>query len=190
MASVAQRLANYDGIGSIDIALVEGVNAAEMARELQEEQGVFTDVMTETLARELSRRRQRRLEAEWCPDADPPSVARELERGPLDELKALSALVRVQMVRVDRALAIEQRNGRIQKDAGREILAASKMLGELARLKVLLGVYPVSNEPAVLSDFAGLSEETAEVLSRPESRHRVLSIIDRVATRGQLKFDR
>jgi len=188
--SVAQQLADLEDVNAIDIALVEGVKAADLARELREERGLFQDVRPDTLARELSRRHQQRLEAAWAPSSEPPSVAHGLEASnPLDELKTLEALVQVQLVRVDRALAIEHRSGSIGRQAGKEIEGAAKLLGELLRLKTLLGVDVGADGPHIVDDFEGLSRETAAVLSNPESRHKVLSLVDRLAKRGKLKFD-
>lgn len=189
--SVAQQLAELEDVNAIDIALVEGVKAADLARELQDERGLFQDVRTDTLARELSRRHQRRLEAAWPPCTEPPSVAGQLEKssGPLAELKNVEALAQVQLVRVDRALAIEHRSGRIGRQAGQEIERAAKLLSESVRLKVLLGVDLATDEPHIVNDFKGLSRATSEVLQRPESRHKVLSLVDRLAKRGKLKFN-
>lgn len=99
----------------------------------------------------------------------------------LDELVELEALARVQTHRIDRLVRIElEKNGYLDGIA-REMGVLSDTLMKRVAIKDKLGLIDGDQKFRDQLDIKGYSKETSKVLSNPESRHRVVSLMDRLA---------
>lgn len=103
----------------------------------------------------------------------------------IDELAELTRLYQIQSARVGVQVAIEQEAGSLDRGTRRELELSMRMLTSLAQVKKDLGIAggPHRKKSLEIRDLKGYSRKTAEVLSRPESRRRVISIVERI-TRG------
>jgi hypothetical protein len=105
----------------------------------------------------------------------------------LDELTELAALYRVQRRRIDRLVEIEAESGRPTAQMAREIQVATQLLIAREQIKIDLGLDGVEKraqeDPRIA--LTGYSERTQQALSNPESRHRIIAIIERMARLGE-----
>lgn len=108
-------------------------------------------------------------------------------KGGIKDLIELEALYLSQRSRIDRMVSLERRHGIFSKDVGREIVFAGELLMMRVKTKVDLGLDDTSEMPHL--DLRRYSETTVGVLSNPESRHRVLSLLQRMARLGKLKSE-
>jgi hypothetical protein len=104
----------------------------------------------------------------------------------LDEVKELARLFEIQAERINR-LVERDRAGDPVPYFSREIEAATKLLIANYRIKEALGlVGPPAQEDAMAKlQFTKYSQRTVEVLSNPESRHRIMSLLERVVRYGK-----
>lgn len=105
----------------------------------------------------------------------------------LDELTELAALYRVQRRRIDRLVEIEAESGRPTAQMAREIQVATQLLIAREQIKIDLGLDGVEKraqeDPRI--SLAGYTERTQQVLANPESRHRILAIMERLTRLGE-----
>ena len=64
---------------------------------------------------------------------------------------------------------------------------ATKMLEKRFKDRVVLGQFGRGDSSRVSLDVKVYSQNTVEVLSNPESRHRIVAVIERLARLGKLK---
>lgn len=109
------------------------------------------------------------------------------EENELDELGELAELYRVQRRRIDRLAEIEAESGRPAAQMAREIQVATQILIAREQIKIDLGLDGVAKRAAEdpRISLVGYSENTQRVLSNPESRHRVMAIMERLTRMGE-----
>lgn len=110
----------------------------------------------------------------------------------LDELSELRDLYLLQRGRVRRLVEIETESGRPSAQVAREIQVATQLLVAREQLKIDLGLDGVENrakeDPRI--SLSGYSEDVVRTLSHPESRHRIMSIMERVTRIGRKAIDK
>ena len=98
----------------------------------------------------------------------------------IEELVELEALYRTSRYRIDRLVQIEDaKNGYIE-NLHREVNVASELLMKRVAVKEKMGLIDGDAKFREQLDLAGYSKTTVAVLSKPESRHRVVSLVDRL----------
>lgn len=106
----------------------------------------------------------------------------------VQEILELEAIYLTSRERVDRALDLEHTKQIYIKDLSKDLASLGSLLVQMHRVKKDLGITTRSAK-SITSNFKGLSEKTALTLGTPESRRKVIDIVDRLARRGQMKFD-
>lgn len=106
-------------------------------------------------------------------------------KGGIKDLLELEAMYLTQRDRIDRMVDLEHSRGIFAKDVGAEIMYAGQLIMMRVKTKHDLGLDDTSDTPMI--DMRRYSEETVAVLSNPESRHRVMSLLQRLARLGKLK---
>lgn len=99
----------------------------------------------------------------------------------IDELEELQYLYRLQRERIDRfAAAVDSRT------LYRELETAAKLLAAITRVKEMRGIVgiPARAEEDLKLRFERFSESTVEALQNPESRRRVVSLLERLGRFG------
>lgn len=196
-------------LSSIDTMLLEGVSAPDVAKYIQEEMGELKDVDPKALASALRVRRRQKEEVAHAfsgrmaaeAEGDEPEVvntraavkpslmskklAERQGKGGIKDLLELEALFLSQRDRLDRMVELEAKQGIFAKDVGAEILFAKEIILARTKVKKDLGVDDATDVPTL--DMRRYSEETVGVLSKPESRHRVMSLLQRLSKMGKLK---
>jgi hypothetical protein len=105
----------------------------------------------------------------------------------IEELVELEAMYRTQRHRVDRLVEIETaQNGYIEGIAKEMSLATDTLMKRVA-VKEKLGLIDGDSKFRDQLDIKGYSENTTEVLSNPESRHRVIALIERIKRNEEKK---
>ena len=195
--SVADRIAALRSIDDIDEMLLEGSSCGDVAKLIQLGLEELLDVSHDTLARMLRERRsglQERAkkqqeeggrEAAIVPVTG--RIAGKLARNQYDRIrKGIERMIELECVylaardRVDGLFVKEQELGFPFEMTGREILVLAKLLEQHRKedefVRAIMGD-GLSHEKL---DLRGYSEETARVLSKPDSRRRVVSIVERL----------
>lgn len=188
-------------LGEVDERLRRG-EPAEMVAEYVVGMGALVDVERHRLVSAL-RRRQVRLAGKSAVEAGmhrrwvgaagdgvvvKGKVGRQAGEG-LDELVELESLYRCVRDRLERLLALEEESGRYMSQLSRDIQAASELLAKRFEMRERLGMVDgcgrdgAAERARELAD-AGYSGRTVEVLSNPESRHRVVALVERLARVG------
>lgn len=111
-------------------------------------------------------------------------------QGGIDELIELEALYRTQRHRLDRLTGLEEaKNGFIER-LGKEYDIAAKMLMARVAVKEKMGLMDGDQKFREQLDIKGYSEETVKTLSNPESRHRVVSLVEKLARLEKRKAEK
>ncbi len=99
-----------------------------------------------------------------------------------DELTELTKLYELQKARIETQIARELRVGELDKDTLRELELSVRILASRFQVRKDLGLVGdrAAGKARAILDLRGYSEETARVLSRPDSRRRVVSIVERI----------
>lgn len=238
--SIPVLIGNLPFVKTVDLMLMEGTPAVDVAKFIQEDQRALTEVKTVSLANALLRRRDdlRKQASErvaedskrWFntagnpandelldddedddgdmddgsePEALPggrvgevgqmlPSVIakkiyeRHVERG-IDELVEVEALYIAQRHRIDRLTRLEAEKGGYIDNLNREFAVAHAMLGLRIEMKKTLGLTDGDQKFREQLDIKGYSEKTQQTLSNPESRHRVVSLVEKLARMEERK---
>lgn len=202
--TVAEKIEDLSIIGEIDQMLLDGINCKDVTNFIQLGLEELTDVKPMVLQKELRLRRARlRKKAEESEselgsdqvmfDERPAAVIPNEGRAPvvlahnrymkitkgMDRLIELEALYLAQRDRLDSLVRKEKELGFPFEITGREFLVAAKFLELHGKEERALQALDsgLSND---MLDIRGYSEETAEVLSKPDSRRRVISIVERL----------
>lgn len=101
--------------------------------------------------------------------------------GGIQHMLELEALYLASRDRVDRWMELEAEVGGFSDKCGSELVNAAKILGQHFEVAQELGLIESGERLKVSLDIRKYSKGTAEVLSKPESRHRVISILERLA---------
>lgn len=210
--SIGKMIESLSFLSSVDTMLMEGVPASDVAKYIQEEMGELKDQDSKALANALrARKRQkeevaRALSGQLGAEADDEGVEAEVEetpkhekpgllvktlyartKGGIRDLLELEAMYLTQRDRIDRMVETEARQGIFAKDVGQEIIFAKELILARVKTKKDLGIDDKSDTPEL--DIRKYSEQTVGVLSSPESRHRVLNLLERLAKSGKLKVE-
>jgi hypothetical protein len=196
--TVAERIEDLPVINDIDEMLLEGVSSGDVAKFIKLGLEELLDVKESTLNTELKRRRSRlreqpqpqvvdeneRLAAVVPPGRRKPAL---LSRSKyvriskaMDRMIELEALYLAQRDRLDYLIEKEIDLGFPFEMTGREFLVAAKFLelhGKEERELLKLTNDGPAHEKL---DIRGYSEETARTLRKPDSRRRVVSIVERL----------
>lgn len=193
--TIAQRLSELSVIGDIDDMLRDGVSCADVAKFIQLGLEELTDVKAVSLQNVLAKRRDDlvvesqvvldpRL-AEILPDTGrmPTYLARRqyvTQHKMMDRLIEMEALYLAQRDRLDAIIHKEIELGFPFEMTDRSMLTAAKMLELHGKLETeILGRVGDGAVNEKL-DLKGYSEETARTLRKPDSRRRVISIVERL----------
>lgn len=117
------------------------------------------------------------------PAVTPGSLVKNLYKradGGIQHMLELEALYLASRDRVDRWMELESEVGGFSDKCGPELVNASKILMEHFEVAQALGLVESGERLKVSLDIRRYSERTAIVLSKPESRHRVVSLIERL----------
>lgn len=123
------------------------------------------------------------------PAQTPKTLVKKLyERGHrgIQDLVELEGLYLAQRDRIDRMMELEAKAGGFHEKMAGEITVAGELLWKRMRGMSKLGLGQQDEFSMTLS-VRGYSEGTAAVLSNPESRHRIMSILQRMVRAGQLQ---
>lgn len=214
--SVQQLIEHLGCIREVDMMLREGVSSADVARFIQDDQQQLPNVPHKTLANALAVRK-RAFEDEMGDQEGFADVVYQNEdamdtagfepmkmgivaklaqvgykrlKGGIRENIELEALYLTQRSRVDKLLEMEAEDGVLMKTTSDEIVKASTVLSRLTATKKAMGIIGVGiDDSHIVGDYEGLSREASDVLQKPESRRKVLDLVDRLQKRGQLKFE-
>lgn len=167
---------------------------AQVARFIQEERREYTSISRHGLEQQLAEFRKGMPPGDLVQKRFPDvfdKAKEKVEKG-IDELKELEELYRIQMHRVGVDFATEKGIKKLLPSMTAEIREARAILKDMAELKLEMGVLgraPKGVDVNVGVDIeATLSEETiakfgdgavGEVLKDPESRRRVLGVVER-----------
>ena len=112
-----------------------------------------------------------------------------VDRG-IDELAEMEALYLSQRDRIDRMIAVENRDGALSSRTSQEIAMAGELLMKSLSIKEKSGL--IGTEAAIsgnVRDLGSYARETAEVLQRPSSRRRIVSLVERFRRLEDSSFD-
>jgi hypothetical protein len=195
--TISQRLNELSIIDDVDEMLREGVSTGDVAKFIQLGLEELIDVKAGSLGDALARRRKTIMEVHPSPLIDPRlaaimpvGAARRvacLSRNQyvktnqgMDRLIELEALYLAQRDRLDNIITKENELGFPFEMTDRTMLTAAKLIelhgNQEKAIFDRLGDGP-SHEKL---DLKGYSEETAETLQKPDSRRRVVSIVERL----------
>lgn len=206
--TVLQRIANLPFAEVVDTMLLEGTSASSVAQFIQDDKGELADVPRKTLANALSRRKRERQEeianygdddgeVDWfntsgtsrssAPVDEGPKLPTNIARaaykrikGGINEVIELESLYLAQRDRIDRLIQKEHDVRAFSELTNQEIRVAADLLIKRVSVKEKMGVLDGESAKGDVRDFEGYSKDTAEVLSNSKSRHRVVSLIDRL----------
>jgi hypothetical protein len=194
--TISERIGEMSVINEIDEMLSDGISCGDVAKLIQLGHEEMVDVKTKCLSNALAKRRHSVLGLRPKVPIDDrmasiiPTEGRRpgmLSRNQyisahkmMDRLIELEALYLAQRDRIDSLIEKEKELGYPFEMTDRSMLTAAKLLelhGKLEKdLLDRIGGGP-SDEKL---DLKGYSEETARVLQKPDSRRRVVSIIERL----------
>lgn len=245
--TIPQLIENLSFVKAIDLMLLEGVSATNVAKFIHDDQKALVEIKPKALINALAARKEalvaeaveksseqtRRwfdtevkaklpkvtpvttVDDEWSNEDDeeesddhnavvlqfpggekvgggelppkmiPSAVSRRIYdrhiKGGIDELVELEALYRTQIHRLDRLIAMEEsKNGYIENlDKG--IKVANELLMARVAVKKEFGLIDGDQKFREQLDIKGYSEKTVKTLANPESRHRVVVLMEKLA---------
>lgn len=196
--TVSERLVRLTAIDDVDEMLLEGMAVGDVAKFIQLGLGELDDVNERTLANELGNYRKtldgkvseskREALAEMVPKdifgcRRPGVMARDqyrAQREGIDRMIELESLYLAQRDRIDALILQEQSMGELCAGTDRAVVAAAKLLEQHSREEQQLFDRAQGGPSHEKLNIHGYSEETAEVLAKPDSRRRVISIVERL----------
>jgi len=204
---LAQRISDLPIVSEVDDMLREGLSAPDVAKHIQETFELLADVSPDVLRKALSERKKNlpppppdpeQWPAVYSPPdtevvnhpdgARPPGALakaqyQQAKRG-INVMLEAECLYLAQRDRIDRLIHSENRTGEPYEDMPREMGTALEMLKTHAKLEEQYGpaVDRMRLSLDVQGDAAtGLGGAIAAVMKNPESRHKVLSMVQRFA---------
>lgn len=195
--SVAARIAALRSIDDIDEMLLEGSSCGDVAKCIQKGLEELLDVSHDTLERTLVERRLQLQERAKQQEEDggreaaivpvTGRISGKLARNQYDRIrKGIERLLELECVylaardRVDALILKEQELGYPFEMTGREILVLVKLLEQHGKEEDRVRAIMDQGFSHEKLDLKGYSEETARVLAKPDSRRRVVSIVERL----------
>jgi hypothetical protein len=165
--------------------IIRGWPISEVARFIQDDQQEYGNVTRASLITILHDYRKSLPPGDLVRNTVPGAVmnaVQQVEEG-VDEISALEKLYRLQMQRIGIDHEIEKNAKKLFPSMTQEIKAAKDILGELAQLKMDLGLadrhlgkLDVESTATEVSLRYG-NENVAKVLNNPESRQRLLGLV-------------
>lgn len=195
--------------------LMEGISAPDVAKYIQEEKSELVEVSAEALAKALSARRRKRQQSTgwWGSDPDQeedegdalreelrqyrrmPQTPGRMSRsglydrteGGIRDMIELEATYLAQRDRADRLMELEALSGAFSNLTAQALSDMGETLWKRiqARAKMNEGQSGDLNFNLSIRNY---SEKTMKVMSNPESRHRIMSLLERVARFGGSKI--
>jgi hypothetical protein len=196
--TVARRLEELPVINDIDEMLRNGMSSRDVAKFIQQGLEELEGVKFSSLRDCLNERRKNVLqvppERYHAPVAQFPQTHREgrlpgqlarnqyhTERKGLDQMLELESLYLAQRDRLDTAIMKEHLEEELNDSTDRMMVAAAKLLEQHVKTEqVMLERMSGQGPSHEKLDLEGYSEETAQVLTKPDSRRRVISIVERL----------
>lgn len=246
--SIPQLIDNLSFIKTIDMMLLEGTSATNVAKFIQDDQKSLTDISEKVLANALASRKEKLREKaiersadqtkEWFSgvksdsskddddeDEDddddgagagagdtnvfsfpggekvapplkmiPSVISRSIYEkkilGGLDELMEAEAMYRTQRHRIDRLVTMEEEKGGYIDSLSREFKVANDLLMSRVAIKEKFGLIDGDVKFREQLDIKGYSEKTIQTLANAESRHRVVSLVEKLANIEKRKLKR
>lgn len=178
--------------------LVSGWPISEVAQYVQKQRGEYTDVTEQTLIWTLTMYRKDLPPGEILAKSMGSTfkkVAERVRKG-LDELTEMEKLYELQMLRIDIDFKNEKKINKLMPTMTKEISTAREILAAMAQLKMDLGVD--ERHLGKLDIDAKIPEETVakygrasvgKVLNNPESRRKLLSLVEKFTQIQTLRDD-
>lgn len=212
--SAGKLIENLTFLSNVDTMLLEGVAATDVALYIQQEMGQLVDLDPKSLANALRARKKQKEEVarafsgrmadevDGAAGVDPPVEVVETKvvrptllakklyartRGGIRDLIELEAMYLTQRDRVDRMVQAEGEQGIFTKDVGAEIIYAGQLIMMRVKTKHDLGIDDTGDTPEL--DMRKYSEKTIGVLSNAKSRHKIMSLLNRLARAADLSVD-
>lgn len=190
-----QKLRALACFNEVYARLCDGWSMREVARFIQEERQEYKEISRGGLEKMLQDFRSNEIPAADLVKKRFPEVydtaKEEVENG-IDEVRELEELYRIQMHRISTDFKTEKTIGKLLPSMTSEIKEARQLLESLSNLKMELGLASRAPQKHEHDMRVGVSVEAAdglaehfnsdavkEVLTDPESRHRVSNVIDR-----------
>lgn len=170
--------------------VLAGWSMPEVAKFIQDDMHEYTDITRSSLIGQLNEFRSSIPRAELIQKRMPKAFheAADTVREGLDELVELKKLYEMQMERIGIDYQTEKKINKLMPSMTQEIKEARQILESYAQLKMDLGLATrhlgqVDIDAHLMADVAGRygKESVARVLGDPESRRRVLGIVERIA---------
>ena len=165
---------------------------AQVARFIQEERGEYTIISRHGLEQQLTEFRKQMPPGDLVQKRFPDvfDKAKDQLKKQVDELEELEELYRIQMRRVEIDFNTEKNIGKLLPSMTGEIREARQILESLANLKMEMGVLGraargvdvnVEVEATLTEDVMARFGDGAvgKVLENPESRHKVMGVVER-----------
>lgn len=112
----------------------------------------------------------------------------ERTRKSMNEIIEYEALFLAQRDRVEHMMILEGERGIFARDVGEEVKIAGGLLKDRVKARKELGeIGNKANSDIPQMDMAKYSSNTVKALQNPESRHRVIDIVQRMARLGKVK---
>ena len=109
-------------------------------------------------------------------------------RESMDEIIEYEALYLAQRDRVEHMMVLEGDRGIFARDVGEEVKIAGGLLKDRVRARKDLGqIGSKTNSDVPQMDMGRYSSNTVKALQSPESRHRVIDLVQRMARLGKIK---
>lgn len=169
--------------------VLDGWPMPELARYIQDEKREYTDVTKDGLVAVLKEYRASIPPGQLIQKRMPQvfhKAAAEVAEG-VDELKEMEKLYRLQMERIGIDVNTEKKINKLMPTVTQEIRVAREILSGMASLKMDLGIDKrhigqVDIDAKVQADITNKygSQAVVAVLQNPESRRKVLGVVDRV----------
>lgn len=173
--------------------VLEGYPMAEIARFIQDERKEYADITRGSLMALLNDYRNSIPKAELISKRMPrmfEKAQKVVEKG-LDELKELEKLYEKQMERIDIDITTEKKISKLMPSMTQEVRAAREILESYAQIKMDLGINTrhigrLEVDGQISADMTARygSEAVGRVLDSPESRRKVLGLVQRLLSVG------
>jgi hypothetical protein len=196
-------------LDEIDVMLLENVPASVVVKFIQAQKGELTNVNPESLANALLARRRQKQETHTWWGVPPPEEEDESEllakinyrrapitptaisrriydrvEGGIKDMLELEAHYLAQRDRCDRLLELEAQSGAFGDITTKAMDSACETLWKRIQARAKMNEGKTDGVEVSLS-IKNYSQQTVEVLSNPESRHRVMSLLDRLVRFGK-----
>lgn len=199
--SLMDQIGGLSFSDEVDEMLRQNVSTTDIAKMIQIDRGQLTHVTEGTLGKALAARRMELL-MDCVESADPvameqvhtPRIPGEIARRAYNKAKiSMDDMIEVESLylscrdRIGALMTWEQSNSRFYEDMHKEFVTAAKLIELHAKLRSELGN---SGGFSMRLDIQGLQSQfgakVAGVLMKPDSRHRVLSLIDDLQRAGDV----